>query len=149
MMIDIHLCRHKGFLASMVRFFTRSKWDHITILDVDRKQWIDLNYGYDGLRIIPVGHATPWEIDSFVATRVAVRERITALVHGEYSIWFNLNWLTWKLFGRAFVHKGDNCVSYVAKALGYTHQGVWYMSPEELAKYITLGVNRLCVREKD
>ena len=143
MMIDIHLCRHKGFLASTVRFFTRSKWDHITILDVDRKQWIDFNYGYDGFRLIPVGDNTPWVLDSFVRTCVTPMANVAAFVETKYSIWFNLNWLTWKLFGSAFVRKGDNCVSYVAKALGYTHQGVWYMSPEELSRYITLGVNRL------
>ena len=154
MLIDIHLCRHKGFLASMVRFFTRSKWDHITIMDVDRKQWIDFNYGYDGYKLtfIDPGEqdaGMPWELSSFVCTCVTPMANITPFEDKPYSIWFNLNWLTWKLFGMAFVSKGDNCVSFVAKALGYTHQGVWCMSPEELARYMTLGVNKLCDRGKD
>lgn len=147
MIVDIYLCRHKGFLASMVRFFTRSKWDHITLLDPERSQWIDFNYPY-GYKYIPFGSLgrhkeEPWEISSFVCNRVALRENVTAFEYKEYDIWFNLNWLTWKLLGMAFVRKGDNCVSFVAKALGCPHQGVWYMSPEELARYITLGTNML------
>lgn len=127
MNVKVVLCRHKGFLAGLVRLVTGSYYDHIAFKD-EHGRYIDLHPELG----IPIWHTDKlWDEESVVASVYACDipydERSTI----KYSYLFNLNYITHKLLGWA-PFKGDNCVSFVNRCLGgYRHMS--YMCPEEMA----------------
>ena len=125
---DVYLCRHKGWLAGIVRMATRSDWDHICLKKTGEGIFVDFNYP-KGQSILIQGEV-PWELETFVATYAG--SEIDHSFSEKYSILFNLNWLFRKWF-RWAPFRGYNCVKFVCIKLGLPP--AWaYLSPAELAQ---------------
>lgn len=129
---EIVLCRHRGLFARLVRLITRSRWDHITIktYDADGPLYLDFNYPHGGRQLRE--KERPWVMEKPVCNLHLIKEHVVA--PKKYTLLFNLNYLTYKLFRRA-PFKGCNCVSFVADFCSVLGP-IWYSSPEKLAAYL-------------
>lgn len=146
---DVILCRHRGFWAWLIRFVTKSEFDHITLARPTRKGYEFYDFNYPGFHVFFEEQA-PWELCSFVCTvnipywrqisdgkesaYYSAANALHLLSTKKYSLLFNLNWLTWRLF-RCAPFRGWNCVAFVSCFLG-TPNHFKYKSPAELASGI-------------
>jgi len=138
MLKDLYLCRHRGIFAKIVRLITGSDWDHVVLRDRETGIWHDMNYPYGYTEWIK---EVPWEIESFTLLSKEVSKfQLVPYKHlsTRYNLWFNLNWLTWKLFRWAPIdpaRNAGNCVSFICDM--WRLKPEWaYLSPEELVKKI-------------
>jgi hypothetical protein len=132
-MIKIFLCRHKGFLAQIVRFFTKSDFDHITI-KIDN-EFHDFNYPYS-YRRLGAYHLKPWQTSVKICEIEKEMMPLSDRILMKYSILCNLNYVFAKI-GLKLRLKGDNCVTYVSKNLGIYNEKTRVMSPKELGEFIS------------
>lgn len=151
--ISIVLCKHKGLLPKLIRFFTKEKWDHVAVIKFSgATEALDFNYPH-GFNIAPVSRM-PWYSYTSVFPGIDISEQdyklYKSIMGGKpYSMLSNLNFFTVKWFRRE-LFSGYNCVKALKQLVqvgrptayrAYYNKVLKAQTPESIAHLVSEMLN--------
>jgi len=130
--MELMLVAKTGFWGKQVSAITRSKWNHIILLD---SQGIVHEFDTQGYFQAPLSfYREFYEVASLGEYNDVSEEvylgRISALVHQDYSYLYNLNYFLKEIDQISFRFDGMNCVSFVVEVL-QKHKNMRYHAPSD------------------